>query len=293
MIAYPTTERLLGARKLEIQPIDGSGSIQRDNGFARCQAKLDGLGDGVACYLFDPDYPGPGVSNDSVRSVIVIDTLSMALAGQDEKGPGAGDFIHDCLDLLKPRPDLAIGEDDDSDASSLSWPVAAHIIVIHHQTKSGLEFAEHRAIGANTQGLYRVHRFGKLTDANRPFAGQITQIRVKGIPRLAPLRFEVEVVPVEGTKQTAALLKDKAPEIPHDLLPVIKVLREFETGAEILAKDLNECLDAVVGGKEGAAKRKARQRARERLEAAGVPEPVMDDGDSVRFNRLQDSGAAG
>ena len=38
--------------------------------------------------------------------IVVIDTLSIALGGEDEKGPQAVGFVTDCLDLLKNRPDL-------------------------------------------------------------------------------------------------------------------------------------------------------------------------------------------
>jgi AAA domain len=248
---------------------------------------------GEACYSEEPRYPDLGITDGDARPIIVIDTLSIALGGADEKGPAAAGFINDCLDLLKERSDLASDEDDTA-KPSLSWPVAAHIIIIHHQTKTGIDFAGHRAIAANTQGLYRIHRFGKITDAERPFAGHLTPIRVKGIPRPAPLRFEVQVVPIDGTKQTAAILKDRAAELPKDLLPVIEALRQFEDGAEISPKALNECLDLVAasGAKDGAAKRKARQRCRERLEGAGIIEPVTDDGGSVLFYRLHDSGVA-
>ncbi len=172
-------------------------------------------------------------------------------------------------------------------------PVAAHVIVIHHQTKTGIDFAGHRAIAADTQGLYRVHRFGKITDAERPYAGQLTPQRVKGIPRPSPIRFDVDVVPVEGTKQTAAILKDMATAIPKELKPIIEALRELDDLEEIPLADLNECLDVVAakGAKNAAAKRKARQRSCDKLEAAGVLEPVQDDNGKLAFYRFHNPGA--
>ena len=130
-----------------------------------------------------------------------------------------------------------------------------------------------------------------ITDAERPYAGQLTPIRVKGIPRPAPIRFDVDVVPVEGTKQTAAILKDKATAIPKELKPVIKALRELENPEAIPPADLIECLDVVAarGAKDGPAKRKARQRYREKLEAAGVIEPVEDQNGKVAFHRFHDT----
>jgi len=175
----------------------------------------------------------------------------------------------------------------------MSLPVAAHIIVIHHQTKTGIGFAGHGAIAANTHGLYRVHRFGKITDTERPFAGQITPIRVKGIPRPAPIRFDVDVVRVEGTKQTAAILKNKATAIPKEIRPIIDAFRELDNPEEITPAELNECIDVVAasGAKDGSAKRKARQRNREKLEAAGVIEAVEDDNGKLAFYRFHDTAA--
>ena len=242
----------------------------------------------------EPVYP------ECVEPVVVIDTLSMALGGDDERGPKAVGFINDCLDLLKERNDMCSPYDRKTEEveakewwrlhDGIEYPVASHVIIIHHQTKTGIDFAGHRAIAANTQALYRVHRFGKIADAARPYAGQLTPQRVKGIPRPAPIRFEVDVVPVEGTKQTAVILKDKATVVPKELKPIIEALRELENPEAITPTDLNECLDVVAGKgkKEGSAKRKARERSRKKLEAAGVIEPVEDDNGKVAFYRFHD-----
>jgi hypothetical protein len=168
-------------------------------------------------------YPKVDVM-DGVAPVVVIDTLSLALGGEDEKGPKAVEFINHCLDLLKMQPameapsspdELATWEEDHpGETMFMNFPVASHVIIIHHQTKTGTDFAGHRAIGADSNALYRIHRYGSMSDRNRPLAGQITPMRVKGMPRPAPIRFEVEIAPVEGTKQTAAILKEKATEVP-------------------------------------------------------------------------------
>lgn len=244
----------------------------------------------------------PDLGEQENRPIVVIDTLSLALGGDDERGPRAVGFINDCLDLLKERSDLACPFETTKDQEKwleenpgmelwMNLPTASHVIVIHHQTKTGTDIAGHRGIGGNTHGLYRVHRFGKMTDARRPYAGQLTPMRVKGIPRPGPLRFEVDVVTVEGTKQTAAILKDKAAAIPEDLVPAIDALRELEDHERIELDDLNNCLDVVAasGGRNDAAKRKARQRSRETLETAGVIEPVQDDNGRVEFYRFHDS----
>lgn len=230
-----------------------------------------------------------------IPPVVVIDTLSIALGGEDEKGPAAVGFVNRCLDLLKHRPDLTAPADKDESewwqenfgryAVGIASPVASHVIIIHHQTKTGEAYAGHRAIGGNTSGLYRVHRFGKMTDRDRSFAGQITPMRVKGVPRPAPIRFEVEIVPVEGTKQTAAILKEKAAVVPKTLAPVIEALCQLEAHDEITAAELNACIDEV------AENRVARMRIREKLEAVGVVEPVLDDGGKIDFYRFTDPGA--
>lgn len=255
----------------------------------------------------------PGDLADGCPPIVVIDTLSLALGGEDEKGPRAVGFINECLDLLKARPDMARPDfssvDDDgrfaidaeADAKwekdhpgegySMDTPVASHIIIIHHQTKTGTDFAGHRAIAANTQGLYRVHRFGSLNDADRPYAGQLTPMRVKGIPRPAPVRFEVEIVSITGTRQTAAILKDKAAAVPKELLPAIAALRDLAGHEAITPSDLNLCLDVVAAGegKKDSAIRMARKRSLEKLTAAGLIEPNDDDG-KVTSYRFHDPG---
>lgn len=244
-----------------------------------------------------PDLCSSGNNNP----LVVVDTLSLALGGDDEKGPRAAGFINDCLDLTKPRPELACPEMTQEGQEEwlaknpnlelwIDNPVASHVVVIHHQTKTGNEFAGHRAIAANTHGLYRIHRFGKITDARRPYAGQLTPIRTKGILRPSPIRFDVNVVPVEGTKQTAAILKDRATDVPKDLIPAINALREMEDPEHITSDDLNDCLDIVAarGGRSAPAKRKSRQRSREMLEKAGVIEPVLSDNEKIEFYRFHD-----
>tara|TARA_B100000315_G_C14514445_1_gene558515 strand:- start:608 stop:1408 length:801 start_codon:yes stop_codon:yes gene_type:complete len=235
--------------------------------------------------------------------IIVIDTLSLALGGEDEKGPRVVGFINECLDLIKWLPDINNPHDrntdpdkfdkwneDNPDLEYFTSPAASHIIIIHHQTKTGNDFAGHRAVGANTQNIYRVHRSGKISDASRPFAGQLTPVRTKDIMRPAPISFEVDVVSVEGTKRTAAILKDKAKAIPKKLEPIIKALRKLDDHEEIRREDLNACLDEVSKS-TGSAQRAARKRNRESLEAAGVLVPVEDDSGKVAFYRFHDTGA--
>lgn len=223
-----------------------------------------------------PRYPDVGPYE--TLPLVVIDTYSMALGEDDEKGAKAVGFIQRCLNLLKTCPEFAAGEDEDGE--DLSLPVASHVIIIHHPTKSGNEIAGHRAITANTSGLYRVRRYGKIGDMNRPLAGEVIPERLKDNPLPAPMRFEVEVVQVDGTKRTAAVLKERAAEVPTDLVPIVEALSEFDDGAEITQSELNNCLDVVAAadGKDGAAKRQARKRCRGKLEAVGVLEAIEGDG---------------
>jgi hypothetical protein len=232
-------------------------------------------------------YPMVGFA-DGVAPVVVIDTLSLGLRGEDEKGPKAVEFIHDCLDLQKRRNDLMAPDEPDALAKwreahpdefeFMEFPVASHVIVIHHQTKTGTDFAGHRAIGADSNALYRVHRFGGMSDRSRPMAGQITPMRVKGMPRPAAIRFDVEIVPVEGTKQTAAILKAKATDIPRHLKSVVEALRALDDGDEIDRVSLNTCLDSISKAKNSGAKRVERKRNRDQLENAGILEPMPDEG---------------
>ncbi len=133
-------------------------------------------------------------------------------------------------------------------------------------------------------------QFNTTTSMGR-FAGQLTPIRVKGIPRPAPIRFDVDVVAVEGTKQTAAILKDKATAIPKELKPIIEALRGLEDPEAITPADLNDCIDvaAARGAKGASAKRKARQRYRDKLETAGVIEPVEDENGKPMLYRFHDT----
>jgi hypothetical protein len=244
--------------------------------------------------------------------LVVVDTLSIALGGEDEKGPRAAGFISACLDLLKERDDLGVPDsvffNDYPDATE-EWlkqnpgrinsiyihdPVAEHVLIAHHTTKTGTDFGGHRSIGADTHGLYRIHRFGSMANPDRPYAGQLTPLRVKGMARPAPIRFNVEVVKVEGTEQTAAILRDKVAEIPAELAPIIEALRELENPDAIAPSDLNACLDQVAGadGRSDAAKRQARKRIRDQLEAAGVIEPIENDGGKAVSYRFHDTNVA-
>lgn len=220
--------------------------------------------------------------------VIVIDTLSMALKGEDEKGHKAVAFIHACQSLLKALP-VEDWTDDDADEVNresygglrhITEPVASHVIVIAHQTKTGDGYAGHRAIGADTGGLYRIHRFGRMGDKSRSMAGQITPLRTKGMLLPPPLRFEVEVVPVKDTERRAAILKVRTNEIGEHLEPVITALRELvevSGSAELNAVDVKGCVDRVADN------RTTRMRRRKELEDAGILEPLESGGFRVHL----------
>lgn len=217
--------------------------------------------------------------------LIVIDTLSIALGGEDEKGPQAAQFIRNCLEMLKRDWSL---EDFDDLNSILPYPVASGVFILHHQTKTGNDFAGHRAIAANTHGLYRVARGGSVSQpGDRPMTGRILPQRVKGMPKPPPMSFTVEVVDVPGTKQTAAILKDKRIEIPKDLHPVLEALAELENPQHITGRQLNECIDVIAteDGKSDGAKRVARKRLKDRLDEAGVLETVEPEDGGARFYR--------
>ncbi len=219
--------------------------------------------------------------DENAKCVVVIDTLSMALGGEDEKGAGSVEFIQRCLDLLKTRDDLL-----SSDQDAPTWPVATHVIVIHHQTKTGQDFAGHRAIGANTQGLYRVHRSGSMADLKRPYSGQFTPLRVKGISRPSPIRFDVEVVKVADTRQTAAILRDGTASIPPELEPIVVALVKAGGTKRLDNATLNSCLDKV------ARNRTSRARYKNRLIDAGILEQIdVADGKGSSYRLSSATGA--
>ncbi|HEY1288722.1 MAG TPA: AAA family ATPase [Burkholderiales bacterium] len=147
--------------------------------------------------------------------LVVIDALSMALGNEFEQGPRAARFIQECVDLLRERQDLTTDgpASDEKRArehgplpATIASPVASHIILIHQQTTARTEFDGPGVVLANSQALFRVHRFGEIEDEARPMAGQLTPMRVKGMVRPPPVRFAVEAVPIEGTPQTTAIL---------------------------------------------------------------------------------------
>jgi hypothetical protein len=243
---------------------------------------------------FDPIYDADICSNPPL---IIIDTLSMWLGGDAETGSAAPAAINRCLNLLK---EASFKEPDDFEGDTeadrrkawekeygckyfdtyLNDPVASAIVIVHHTTKAGDDFGGHRAIGANTQALYRIHRFGRMTDADRPYSGQLTPLRTKGMARPAAVRFEAEVVPVPGTTdRTTVILKDKSATVPDYLAPAVDALRDLPDHQEISVSDVNQCLDVVAaeGEKAAGAVYVARHRYRKKMEDAGILEPVEDD----------------
>jgi hypothetical protein len=159
---------------------------------------------------------GPTINRLARPPLIVIDALSMALGNEFEQGPRAARFIQECVDLLRERQDLSTPERIAGDEkhvrdhgplpATISSPVASHIILIHQQTTAQIEFDGPGVVLANSQALFRVHRVGEIADDVRPMAGQLTPMRLKGMVRPPPVHFAVEVVPIEGTTQTTAIL---------------------------------------------------------------------------------------
>jgi hypothetical protein len=246
-------------------------------------------------------WPDDDKPERSTMPLVIIDTLSMALGGDAETGPAAVDFVSRCLDLMKGRPEFdpptngpysaiedfkakypqlggSLEQDGNYDGPWICYPVASAVAIVHHPTKGGDDFGGHRAIGANTQALYRVHRFGSMADRDRPMKGIITPLRTKDMARPSPLRFEVEVVPVPGAEdRTTVVLKDAAPEVPAKLKPIAKALAEIEADGQgvLSAGDVQACIDKV------ARNRATRGRYRTQLADAGVLEPVLDEADKL------------
>jgi len=220
-----------------------------------------------------------------VPPVVVVDTLSQWLGGEDEKGPKAVKRISEALDLLKMRPELrepwdkhdreAWLERNPTGVEGMDYPVASQVVIIHHTTKTGDEFAGHRAIAADTQALYRVKRSGRLGEKARSMVGVITPIRTKDIQKPEPIRFETEIVTLEGTCRSTAILKEKAVELPKSFDPIMKALRNYGDQAELENDDVNDCIDTVADN------RTTRGRYRKKLVDCGILEPVEDDSGKI------------
>ena len=173
-------------------------------------------------------------------------------------------FVHKCLGLLREWEPEGAGDDFPFE------PVAEHVIILHHTTKSEGEIAGNPAISADTSGLYRVRRFGRFGDPNRSNVAEVKPERVKGIAPPPSLRFEVELMQIDGTERSAPVLKGCA-DVPKKLQPVIAALRDLAetTGSdELSANDVRACVDRV------AEDRTTRMRRRKELEDAGILEPL-------------------
>jgi hypothetical protein len=236
-----------------------------------------------------PQFDEGAINHDCLRygsegagkMVVVIDTLSLALGEDDEKGPKAQAFVHKCLDLLKRDPKA-----EEFSEWRYHAPVA-HVIIIHHQTKTGTGYGGHRSIAANTSGLYHVTRVGKLNDEERSMAFSVRPERTKGMSRPQLMRLEAGIVSVPGTDRRTVIVKDKAEAVPKRLMPIIEALCELEEQQEITRNDLNSCLD-IISKAKGNAQRAARSRNRGALEELGVLEPVEDDAGKIVRYRFHD-----
>jgi hypothetical protein len=118
-----------------------------------------------------------------------------------------------------------------------------------------------------------VHRFGRADDDTQAMAGQLTPVRTKGMLRPAPVRFAVEVVPGEGTAQTAAVLAEggeshntgKASAAPEEARAANMVRDTGDAPApEVSETDIDRA--AGVPGKRTKTKRRARERPPEALQ---------------------------
>jgi hypothetical protein len=259
----------------------------------------------ICRHHFEPAYPA--IDQIETPPLIVIDTLSM-WTGKDK--PDAED-INRCLDLLKQDGCVEVDEfeGDTHEERLKAWraeypgrsdpdiyindPVASCVIIIHHPTKAGDIYAGQGSIGNNTQALYRVSRGGKLKDNPRVMTGTLTAWRTKDMTKPAPIRFEAEVVPVPNTTdRRIVIIRDRAIDIPSDLLPIVATLREQPTPDEISDSDLKALVDEHVAkpGQSSNALRTARHRCTKRLLDAGLIERNEDDSGQLLHFQFNDPG---
>ena len=197
--------------------------------------------------IWNEDH-GTRYPND-VAPMVVVDTLSHALGEEDERGARAVGFINDCIKLT-----VEIDDEDEYEER-----VAEHVVLIHHTTKTGDEFAGHRAIAANTHALYYVRRrSGADTFRLEPR-------RVKGMARPPAMHLETEVVTVPGTRRTTVVVKDKC-DIDERLAAVVGHLEDASDPDNVTEKELRAALDAGIPEHvRNAARRKSRSRLKKTL----------------------------
>jgi|GEM_PF-5559124 len=172
--------------------------------------------------------------------VVIIDTLRHAIGGGD-KSPAAAEFILRCINLVK------FGE-------------VAHVIIIHHNTKTGNDTAGSGDIITNTDHHFKVTKTGNRV--------RLTCDRVKDFAKPDPISFGLKEV--EIGMQTTLVVEGPA-NLKADAVAVVSALGELPDTSAITEKALRDALNTVIDeDKTSGAQRKARSRLKKELLSDGV-----------------------
>lgn len=178
----------------------------------------------------------PSLLDYSLEPVVFIDTLRQACGHQD-RGQRVEEFMEKASGLL--------GEDG-----------AMHVIILHHTTKGGKEYAGDPFIKSDTSAMYYVNRPSR----NKPEI-KLRCDRVKGIPKPGPIDLRIAIVPVEENSTVIVNDGSAAPERDTKLIEI----------AAKLPASFKPCdLDPFVTGEGENTQKSQKRRLRLNLEAAGL-----------------------
>lgn len=177
------------------------------------------------------DYPS------SAGAVVIVDTLRQA-CGHKSRGPEVEEFFSKVDRLVKDG-------------------AASHVIIAHHTTKTGDEYAGDDFLASDSTSLYYVRR----PNHDKPTFRLVCD-RVKGIGKAPAISLSFKVVGV-GKQQTVVLVGEN--DADPKLLGIASSLP-----ARIALDGLREALEPHLTGKTGPAQYKAFQRLRDKLLEAGL-----------------------
>ena len=180
---------------------------------------------------FPEDYPS------SAGAVVIVDTLRQA-CGHKSRGPEVEEFFSKVDRLVKDG-------------------AASHVIIAHHTTKTGDEYAGDDFLASDSTSLYYVRR----PNHDKPTFRLVCD-RVKGIGKPPAISLSFKVVEV-GKQQTVVLVGEN--DADPKLLGIASSL-----SARIALDGLREALEPHLTGKTDPARYKSFQRLRDKLLEAGL-----------------------
>jgi hypothetical protein len=180
---------------------------------------------------FPEDYPS------SAGAVVIVDTLRQA-CGHKSRGPEVEEFFSKVDRLVKDG-------------------AASHVIIAHHTTKTGDEYAGDDFLASDSTSLYYVRR----PNHDKPTFRLVCD-RVKGIGKPPAISLSFKVVEM-GKQQTVVLVGEN--DADPKLLGIASSL-----SARIALDGLREALEPHLTGKTDPARYKSFQRLRDKLLEAGL-----------------------